>query len=497
MVDGTANDVGEASCKAWANTMLTRSQNSRHTFLTFFIASLLLQTAATIGAILFLHLSISTGWDEQDYLRTADNVVAAHGFSIDNSPPFRPNGFRTPGSLLLDIPLRILSFKNDIAAVLISRLVVLLGGFLCVIIAADFGVDHKYALLAGPLFVLSPSMFYYSMLAYNTELPYSVVCGMLAVGTLRYLGQANRAFGILIGMSALYALYLRPASLLVLLAYVGSCVLLAVVTSKGLRRRALIAAGTCLLATSIAYVTWSYRNYVVFHSFDYSTVSENLLQWNARAMEPFLDGQGQKELSESLKKYPFSLQRYSGADQFAISDEERKAGLRLIFKYPKAFLQSHLLGTIEATFLFRPKSLDPEVVARRGWHEQYRVESASSSKPLISRRSVLQTALATAMSSAHLGYLLIGTFGLILLYPTLNVSQRGALLILVFIGIISVVTGGAVRSPRFRIPLDIPFIVGIANCISCVRKPTGARERLRLRLTNDVASRMLTVRRTD
>jgi hypothetical protein len=446
-----------------------RTFDSRHKLLILFIVALLLQTAATMGAILFLNLSISTGWDEQDYIRTADNVLAARSFSIENAPPFRPNGFRTPGPLVLNIPLRLLSFKSDIAAALISRFVVFLGAVLCVIIAAELSVDDKYTLLAGPLFILSPAIFYYSMLAYNTELPYAVACGLLALGTLRYLNKANTAFIIVISLSALYALYLRPASLLVLIGYIASCAFAAIFTRQGLRRRALIAAGACLFGTGLAYATWCYRNYVVFHSFEYSTVSENVLQWNARAMAPFLDRQAQKELSEALKKFPFSLQRYSGADQFAISDEEGKEGLRLILKYPKAFLQSHLLGTLESTFVFRPKSLDPAVVDRRGWHDQYLLESASVLKPAIWRRRLLQCALVTAMSTAHFGYLALGTFGLALLYPSLNIGQRVSLLVIVFIGVISVLTGGAVRSPRFRIPLDISFVVGTANCISWMR----------------------------
>src|SRR4029077_19425088 len=134
----------------------------------------------------------------------------------------------------------------------------------------------------------------------------------------------------------------RPAALFVLIAYIGSCVLASVVTKQELRRRVLIAAAMCLFGTFVAYTTWCYRNYVAFNDFEYSTVSgENLLKWNARAMEPFLDWQGKQELSESLKKYPITLQRYSGTDQFVLSDQEGKEGLRLILKYPTAFLQSH------------------------------------------------------------------------------------------------------------------------------------------------------------
>jgi len=148
--------------------------------------------------------------------------------------------------------------------------------------------------------------------------------------------------------------------------------------------------------------------------------------------------------------------------------------LRLILKYPTAFLQSHLRGTLESTFIFRPKALDPSVVKRRGWSDQYLLES-SRPQPPIWRRSLLRSVLVIAMSTAHFGYLVLGTFGLVLLYPALNLARRAALLVIIFMGVISVLTGGAVYSPRFRIPLDISFVVGIANCISWMRRRAAAR----------------------
>jgi len=440
--------------------------DSRRMLLILFVAALLLQSAATIGAIFFLGLPISTGWDNEDYIRTADNVLAAHTFSVEDAPPFRPNGFRTPGPLVLNVPLRLLSFRHDIAAALISRVVVFLGGLLCVIIATKLNLG-KYALLAGPLFILSPTVFYYSMLAYHTELPYAVVCSLLALGTILYLSKTNRVGAFLVGVSALYALYLRPAALFVLIAYIGSCALIAILNRQGLRRRALIAAGACLFGTGIAYVTWCYRNYVVFHAFEYSTVSgENLLKYNAQAMEPYLGVTGKEELTEALKKYPVKLQRYSGPDQFMLSDQEGKEGLRLILKYPSAFVKSHMRGTLESTFIFQPEALR-------------------------SRQDRLGSAIVIVMSTVHFGYLVLGTLGLARLYPRLNGVQRAALLVIICVGVISDLTGGALYSPRFRIPLDISFAIGAANCIPWMRIPISG---CAIPLTNPSAHSLQSVR---
>jgi hypothetical protein len=400
------------------------------------VAALLLQATVMIVGIVFLALPISTEEDSVEYIRTADNVVAVHSFSIEQAPPFRPNGFRTPGPLLLNIPLRLLSFKNHIVAALISRFVLILGGFLCVAIAVQLGVD-KFALLAGTLYILTPTMFYYSMLAYSTELPYSIACGLLELGTVLYLSKGNRGGIVLILLSSLYALWLRPAALFVLIAYIGSCILASFVTKQGLRRRVLTAAAICLFGTFVAYTSWCYRNYVAFNDFEYSTVSgENLLKWNARAMEPFLDSGGRQDLSDALKKYPIKLQRYSGADQFVLADQEAKEGLRIIFKYPIPFLESHFHGTLISTFIFRPAAVKSRVSA------------------------------VILLSAVHCSYLVLGAVGLILLYRTLNVSQRTALLIIVFVGVVSLLSGGALYSPRFRIPLDIVLVVGVTYCIA-------------------------------
>jgi hypothetical protein len=414
--------------------------DNRRVLLMLFVAALLFQTGATIGAIVFLQLPISTGWDNEEYIRTADNVLAGHGFSIEDAPPFRPNGFRTPGPLLLNMPLRLLSHNSDIAAALISRMALSLGALLCVLVAVQLSLG-KYALLTGSLFILTPTMFYYSMLAYSTELPYAVACGLLEAGTILYLSKASHAGLTLIGLSSLYALYLRPAALFVLIAYTGSCALAAILIKQVLRRRLLIAGTACLLGAGIAYTTWCYRTYIVFHAFEYSTVSgENLLKWNAQGMRPFLDRRGTEELDESLNKYPIKLQRYSGPDQFVLSDQEGKEGLRLIFKYPMAFLRSHLRGASASAFLFCPASLQSR-----------------------------QSSLCIGMSIVHFGFLLFGTVGLILLFPLLNPAQRAALLIIAVVGIVSVLTGGALYSPRFRIPLDIPLVVGSANCLAHLR----------------------------
>ena len=72
-------------------------------------------------------------------------------------------------------------------------------------------------------------------------------------------------------------------------------------------------------------------------------------------MEPFLDGQGKKELSESLKKYPFSLQRHSRADQFMLCDQERKGGIASDPQVPDGLFAEPLARNVGVYLHLPPK----------------------------------------------------------------------------------------------------------------------------------------------
>src|SRR5262249_47933647 len=154
------------------------------------------------------------------------------------------------------------------------------------------------------------------------------------------------------------ALYLRPAALFMLVAYAGVGMFVALVHRDHVRRRVLLAAGSCLLGVVVAYASWSYRNYRVFGAFRYSTVpGASLLHYSARAMQPYLDEAGRQELQVALARYPTFLQRYSGPDQFIVSDQQAKEGMRLILRYPVPFIKSHLDGVLRSSYVFSPKRL--------------------------------------------------------------------------------------------------------------------------------------------
>ena len=165
---------------------MEQSYAQRRLFFYLFLTALMLQAAMSVAVQFLLNVPVSTEVDSIEYIRTADNILAGHGFSIEDTQPWRPNAYRTPGPLLINIPLRFLSFKNDLLAIIISRLVLLGAAVLVIRLASRLGLS-AFALLAGMFFVLMPSMAYYSLLPYSTETAYAVASGLLFVASLSFL----------------------------------------------------------------------------------------------------------------------------------------------------------------------------------------------------------------------------------------------------------------------------------------------------------------------
>jgi hypothetical protein len=396
-------------------------------------AAVLLQTALSLVGFLAFDLPVSSEIDSVEYIKTADNILASHGFSIENTPPWMPNGFRTPGHLILNIPLRVFSFGSDLLALLISRIFLFGAGLLVVKLAVSFGLS-SLASYAGALFVLMPSLSYYSLLPYSTELPYVIACGVFFLATVNYLEHARQRDLLVLGLVSAYALLLRPAALFVLSAYVAVAGLAGLAMNGGIRRRAFLASGVCLTSALIAYGSWSFRNYLAFGSFQFSTVSGyNLLHFNAHAMNPYLDQLGKQELKEAMARHPTLLQRHNGYDQFLIANQQGSEGMRLIRKYPMPFVKSHFEGVILSFALFSPGML------------------ASSSKLAVHFLSVIQVFCTAG-----------GVWGLAILAKTLSPPQIIAVVLVVSVGLISILSGGALASPRFRMPLDVSLAVGCA-----------------------------------
>lgn len=403
----------------------------------FFLIALGVQLGLTWFVVDLIQYPISTVADAWDYVGITDNLLAGHGFAIERKFPWRPDGSRTPGMLLINIPLRVLFPHNDFYAALASRVVLILIGVIVGVIAIRI-LDNPYALLAGAILILTPSVSYYTINPFETELHYLLALSALFLGAL--IAFTRRIVGLMVVVVASsYAMLLRPAAQFPLIGVGLVCLTWFSVADTGpIKRVALSLCASVLIGTSCAYLLWCARNYLVFGAFVFSTVpGHNLLHMNAAGMRPFLENTGAKEVSETLAAYPIIVQRNYGSDQFAVAAQQAHVALGLIRKYPLAFLSSHFIGSLRVLSVFEPTILKDHF----GMLSVYLI------------------------SLVQLGFTAGGLIGVARIWKCCETRYRLVLAAMLVAGIVSVLSAGAVISARFRFPLEIPLAIGWVQLI--------------------------------
>lgn len=420
-------------------------------FLTFLSLALALNLALTWYVVGVMRFPISSDRDSFEYVGITDNLLAGHGFAVEPNSPWRPDGSRTPGMLLINLPLRVFSEKNDLSAALAGRLA-LLSAALVVGILGVRVLGNAYGWLACCFLLITPSIVYYTINPYETELHYLLALSLLFFGIS--LTSTHRAAGVIVAtVSSAYAMLLRPAALFVLLTIIVVLLLsILFLENRNLKMITLVLAAGIMGGTVFAYGGWSARNYLTFGALEFSTVGGyNLLHYNAAGMRPYLDPSAADEVSAALAANPVIVQRNYSVDQFRVAAAQGKAGLALIEKYPIAFARSHLDGSWRALLLF-----DVSVLKNR-----------FGLIPL----SVL-TAFQILLSFA-------GFLGISLIWRRAPESVRLLLVILLASGLVSVFTSGVLASPRFRFPLEIAFAVGLAEGVAWMKTKLDGRRLLR------------------
>jgi hypothetical protein len=405
--------------------------------LVFFLVALGLQAGLTWFAVSVARYPISTVADARGYISITDNVLAGHGFAMERTFPWRPDGARTPGMLLINMPLRVLFPDHDLYAVLASRVVLALTGVIVGVMAMQILHNH-YGLLAGAILILAPSVSYYTINPYETEMHYLLALSVLFLGIA--LAFTRRIVGLLaIVVASGYAMLLRPAAQFPLIAVALVCLIwFSVAREKLLKCTALWLGASVIIGTCLAYLLWCTRNYLVFGAFAFSTiVGDNLLLHYAAEMRPFLDNTAAQEVSEAVAAYPTEAQNNYESDQFAVAAKQTRVGLGLIKKYPFAFLSSHFIGSFRAFSVFEPLFLK----SRFGRLPVYLI------------------------SLAQLGLTAGGLIGVARGWKSCDARYRLVLAAMLVAGIVSVLTVGVHASPRFRIPLEIPLAIGWAQLI--------------------------------
>jgi hypothetical protein len=405
--------------------------------LVIFLIALGIQTGFTWFAVRVVQYPISAAPDAWEYVGITDNVLAGHGFAVERTFPWRPDGARTPGMLFVNIPLRRLFPNHDLYAALASRIVLALIGIMVGIMAMQL-LANPYGLLAGAILILTPSVSYYTINPFETELHYLLALSGLFLGIS--LAFTRRLVGVLVVVVASgYAMLLRPAAQFPLLAVALVCFIwCSVARAKLIKRTALWLGASVVIGTCSAYLLWCARNDLVFGAFTFSTVPGfNLLHFNAAGMRPFLDHTAAQEVSEALAAYPIRIQRYYGSDQFAVAAEQARVGLNLLKKYPLAFFSSHLVGSFRAFLVFEPMILNTHF-------------------------GILPVYL---ISLVQLGFTAGGLVGVARGWKSCDARYHLVLTAMLVAGIVSVLSAGVLASPRFRFPLEIPLALGWAKLV--------------------------------
>lgn len=398
------------------------------------VISLFAQTAVAIFLLEIRDFDLNEQGDTEEYIGIADNIIDGRGYSAELEPPWRPTGSRSPGMLITNVPLRLLFADNDSLALAFGKIMFVLIVALFFIVARYFE-ESDLAIFVVVAFTLIPSVVYYMINSYASNPPYLLAFVIIYVGMVLLMQSRNYIAVLLMLVGAMYAMSTRPAALFPLVG-LGMAGLVGgwLVKDRKLRRKVLIIGATVLLGTSITYLTWSYRNYREFGSFQYSTVGGfNLLHFNVKEMMPYLSESGKQAVEDALDAHPIYIHTYHGEDQFEIADEQGAAAVELIKEYPLAFFSSHVIGTLRGFFLFEVAQLDqvlgkgPSYVA-----------------------ALYQTLLTIAAA-----------YGLIIKFNTLDNSRKAVLLLMLTTGLVNVLSGGALSRPKYRIPLEPVVALGL------------------------------------
>jgi hypothetical protein len=399
-----------------------------------FVAALLAQAAAAFYVVGVLHYPISTQRDSWEYVHITDNVIAGHGFAVEPVAPWRPNGSRTPGFLVTNVPIRLAFSGSDLLAAIAGRAWPAIAALLLVATARRLGAG-AWAPAAGAILLVMPTVVYYSIVVYETEAPYLIAACLMAFGAVKLFVDGSGWGLALLGVGGGWAVALRPAGLVMTLGVASACLVAALCFQWVPRGRRLASAGLAVgLAVGAVWGLWSFRNLTVFGRFSYCTVpSYVLLIYDATRMVPYVDASSGAEILAVAKREWTNIATYYGADQFERAERQRREAIRLIRAHPWAFLVSHAKGSLRSFAVF-----DVREIGRK------------FGMPAITAVSVVQGLLT-----------LLGAVGMWRLARSRGPDTRLALGFICAVGVLSTVTGGAVSSPRFRILLEIAVSLGL------------------------------------
>jgi 4-amino-4-deoxy-L-arabinose transferase-like glycosyltransferase len=277
--------------------------------------------------------------DTGSYLTPALNLLAGHGFSQRQVPPYTPDAIRTPLYSFFIVALYAIFGQHPLviagAQVFLSAMTVgltyLLGTRL---------LPEQEARVGGLLLALSLGSVVYALYVL-TETLFTLLLLGIVWALVAYRKTAHGRWliggGVLAGLAALC----RPVALPFLLIAAP----LAGLAHQGRWYQRALTAALLLVVVCLVVAPWMIRNYRLLGSPTLSTISSyNLLFYNAVSLEADLRGIGQEQArAEMTERVKEELARRGGEGDAALEirlyDEWAR---RIILAHPWRYLYIHL-----------------------------------------------------------------------------------------------------------------------------------------------------------
>lgn len=301
------------------------------------------------GSNLSLPIKYYVDPDAYDYEIAARNLLAGHGFSGDEEPPFTPDVFRTPTYPLLIASIYAVTGYSDAAVILVQIILgSLVAGMLYLLLRSlDFSriAGGAAALLfaADPLTILNTNL-----LMSETLFTFLLVSGVMVLFFYWKLRQKRM---LLLGIFLFAAAALtRPIGQFLPIATLP--LFLLAVSKRSERWQALGTWAIFAGLTTMLIFSWAYRNYQLTGNFTLSVVADyNLAYYRGRAVLEEAEWLSEDEAYAAVEQRVLA---YGGASLLPTdrAKAERAVGLDIFQEYPLATLTVHLKGILR--FLVNP-----------------------------------------------------------------------------------------------------------------------------------------------
>jgi hypothetical protein len=403
--------------------------------------------------------------DSCEYHRLACNLVAGNGYSWDESPPYTPNLYRTPGLPALLAALYSLAGPSVPLAIVLQAVVSAASVLMTYLLTRALAARQSLALAAAAVQALDPVAIQYSNILL-TETFTCLLVLLAAVCLCRFVARGGPGWMLVAGAVLAVGILFHPVLLFAPLLFP------AVPFLRGPerdRRDVAVACAAVLIALAPAGL-WMWRNHDVGDFTGISSVTAvNLLKYKAAGVEAELRGTTRAvERDRLTAECEAELPADATAGHRLRSWQRR--GMAILLRHPILYAQVHLRGM--ALELFGPERdhttrllYGPAVLDEDGAYTDASTAAARETRPVatleVARHAIL----------AWQGVLLLGAVtGAIVLAR----RKPGLLAVLLVVPLyVLMLSGGPEASPRFRV-LYLPAIslltaVGYQAVGQCVR----------------------------